>query len=127
MCKALRRDIEIRGVVYPDLPSAAKACGVTDAAVRSAMRNGTLHRVGLGKASKPITIGTLSFCSHASASRALGFKSDFLSNALSRGSKRGWQRILSAAMTEVARRDRLVIKERQREAHSKPCDQEIRA
>lgn len=180
MAKPLPRDIEIRGVVYPNLPAAAKACGVTDAAVRSAMRNGTLHRVGLrkpgreplpvringreyksaaaaakhlkctkaaiyqavscgredrvairktynGGPSKPIKLGTLSFSSHAAASRALGFKSGFLSRALSRGSKRGWQRILAAAMTEAARRDRLFIKEKQRDARSENCDAEVRA
>ena len=44
MGRRIYRDIEIRGVVYPDAGSAAAAHGVSAQAVRVAVRKGTQHR-----------------------------------------------------------------------------------
>jgi 2-methylcitrate dehydratase PrpD len=111
--------VRINGRDYKTVAAAAKHLNCTKGAIYQAVNLGREDRVACRQTfnngpSKPVTIGTLSFPSRASASRALGFKSGFLSKALSRGSKRGWQRILSAAMTEAARRDALIVKVRQR-------------
>ncbi len=145
------RDIRVRGVVYPDVESAAAALNVGPETVRYAIRAGTLHRLGTGRVgpepmpvrisgrnfksvaaaaahfdvgvwviyraletgdpdrflrprrcnpwkSKPFTIGDLSFPSMRAASRALGFSPNYISVVCSRGSKRGYERILAAAM-----------------------------
>lgn len=49
MGRRIYRDIEIRGVTYPDANAASQALGVSADTVRLAARNGMLHRCGLGR------------------------------------------------------------------------------
>ena len=49
MGKRKYRDIEIRGVVYEHARAAADALGVKPATVLTAIKKGTLHRVGTGR------------------------------------------------------------------------------
>lgn len=96
---------------FADVPSAAKALGKTQAAVWSAISDGDPDRLvrpprwNPAKA-QPIEIGGLHFPSHRAASRALGFSNpDYVGVVLRRGYKRGWQRVLGAAMALRARLD----------------------
>lgn len=151
------QNIEIRGVVYPDIKAAATALGVHPNTVRVAYRTGALHRVGTGCfgpkpmrvqiagkiyddvrsaaahlgvkpsaiysaisdgdpdrvarpaayspwKSKPFSIGALTFPSMRAASRALGFENEeYIAQVVRRGSCKGRERILAAAMAYVAR------------------------
>jgi hypothetical protein len=49
MGKRRYSDINVRGTVYADANAAADALGVNPNTVRTAYRNGTLHRVGTGR------------------------------------------------------------------------------
>lgn len=156
------QDIEIRGVVYPDVNAAAKALGVSAEAVRIAIRKGTQHRIGTGAVgvepmrvsiggqtfenataaaahfgvtrhaiyqainagraqgfgkpprharllSKPITIGNIKFSSMDEAGRVLGFGQGYISQVIRRGSKRGHERILAAAMKYAAQGNQMEV------------------
>jgi len=75
MGRTIYRDIEIRGVTYPTAPAAARALGVTPDTIRRARRNGTLHRVGLGRVGvepMPIRIRGLDYADAHAAAVALG-------------------------------------------------------
>mgnify|MGYP000400970030 CR=1 FL=1 len=157
MGRKIYTNIEIGGVVYPDVAAVAKAKGVAPDTVRRAIKNGTQHRIGCGRGgvepmpimirgrtyktarhaarangvtvkaiyqalccdridrvglnvrrtsgnAKPFRIGSLEFPSMRAASLALGFENGcFVSKALRKGSKRGQQRILAAAMAYIER------------------------
>lgn len=47
--KRQRRPVTIRGVRYESQVAAAKALGVTDQAIRMAVKRGTLERVAMSK------------------------------------------------------------------------------
>lgn len=102
--------VRVRGKLYPDAGAAAKALGLTRPAIYAAISEAREDRVGLAPVynvarSKPITIAGMAFPSMASASRALGFQPGFIAKALKRGSKRGQERILAAAMALKAQMD----------------------
>ncbi|WP_170335010.1 hypothetical protein [Ruegeria arenilitoris] len=48
MGRRIYRDIEIDGVIYPNVNAVAKAKGVKPDTVRVALRKGTAHRIGVG-------------------------------------------------------------------------------
>lgn len=90
------RDIEIRGVVYPDAKAAAAALGITAKAVRRAVRDGRLDAVGLK--GNPVTIRGRSFPSYAAAGRALGVTAETVGKAVAAGTlhrvgtgRAGWE------------------------------------
>lgn len=152
------KPVTIRGVTYPSGGAAARALGVSSAAVRQARMRGTLDRVGLGlvgvepmpvlilgrrfenadaaaahygvtnkavyaaiaagdpdrigkprrrgkpPTTQPFEIGGLRFASTREASTALGFRNpNFIGQVLRRGSKRGRERVLAAAMAHAAK------------------------
>lgn len=102
--------VMIGGVVYQDAKTAAQALGVAIATVYDAIRLGDPDRIVRPRTynpstSHPITIGPLKFRSKREAARQLGFKNpEYVSKVIRSGSRRGWQKILSAAMKEADRR-----------------------
>ncbi|MBL3611304.1 hypothetical protein [Rhodovulum sulfidophilum] len=103
--------VRIRGEVFTDAHAAAARFGVTPQAVWRALADGEPDRIGRpqrrpGRAPKPFEIGGLRFASQRKASRALGFSDDYLSHALTRGSRAARERILAAAMALSARQAR---------------------
>lgn len=52
MRRGVYTDIEIRGVVYSDVATCARAFGVTETTVRRAILANRQHRLGLGRAGK---------------------------------------------------------------------------
>lgn len=100
--------VRIAGKDFEDVNAAAAHFGVQPGTVYSAICDGDPDRVARPAVynpwkSKPFTIGGLTFPSMRAASRALGFKDEeFIAKAVKRGSRRGRERILAAAMTYVA-------------------------
>ena len=71
MAKLTYRNIQIRGVTYPDAKSAAVALGVTPGRVREARRLGQLEGLGRGSNGRSVTIRGVIYPSHSAAGRAL--------------------------------------------------------
>ena len=94
----------IGGQVFPSARAAAAYFGCSVGSIWSALADGDPDRIAGPEArggwkAKPFSIGSLSFSSMRAASRALGFDSpEFIAKAIKRGSKRGRERILEAAM-----------------------------
>lgn len=88
MGRRIYRDIEIRGVVYPDAGSAAAAHGVSAQAVRVAVRKGTQHRVGTGAVGiepMPVCLGGRRFVHAAAAARHFGVTRHAIYQAIASG------------------------------------------
>lgn len=74
--------VKIRGVIYEDVPSAAKALGVDPSTVYDAMSRGRTDTCGQGRGKhgnqklrippKPVKIGSKTFPSRAAVDRAFG-------------------------------------------------------
>lgn len=102
--------VALAGKVYASAEAASKALNIKLTTIYAAIADGDPDRVLRANRynswrSRPFSIGGLTYPSMRQASRALGFANDeFISRAIKRGSKRGWQRILAAAMREEARR-----------------------
>lgn len=101
--------VEVRGVVYPNAKVAARRLGLTAHAVYQAIAAGRPHECGLrlrhnSTASRPVTIGNLTFSSMEQAGRELGFGHGYVSQVMRRRSKIGHERLVGAAMREAARR-----------------------
>ncbi|WP_039534561.1 hypothetical protein [Ruegeria sp. ANG-R] len=101
--------VRIRGQVFSDAEAAAKHFGITANGIRQAIRCGREDRVGLAPTgptanARAFKIGTLTFQSMREASIALGFKTDtYIAKVMRKGSARGKQRILAAAMKYAER------------------------
>lgn len=81
--------LTIRGVEYPSLAAAAKAFGISVAAICIARRRGRLETVGLDPkktAATPVTIRGVTYPSQYAAAKALGLSTTTIWNALERGS-----------------------------------------
>lgn len=88
MGKTLYRDIEIRGVVYPNIAAAAGALGVQHSTVVKAMHRGRLQGVGLGQSSRvrmKIRIRGKLYCDAKAAARVFGVTEGAIMTALHRG------------------------------------------
>lgn len=88
MGKRVYTDLCIRGTVYPDAPTAARALGVTPDAVRHAARNGTLHRCGtrrVGAEPLPVRIAGQVFPTAAAAAAHFGVTPGAVYKAVSQG------------------------------------------
>lgn len=103
------RPVKVRGKVYETCAAAAKDLRLSRNAIWNAIEAGREDRVGLpGKPHrtvKPVRIGPHQFSSMVEASRALGFKSDYVSHALRHRRASSMERLMAAAMRlEVAQR-----------------------
>ncbi|GLQ26119.1 hypothetical protein [Sulfitobacter pacificus] len=93
---------------YESVADAAKALRMPKARIYSAVIAGDPDRLVRPKRynpwkSIPFTVGSQTWPSMSAASLALGFKNrDYIAKVVKRGSKRGWERILSAAMQAEA-------------------------
>lgn len=105
--------VRIAGQEFESAQAAAAHFGVAVGTVYSAVCDGDPDRIVRPKRynpwkSQPFSIGGLTFPSMREASRALGFKSEeYIAKAIKRGSRRGQERILAAAMAYAARRDQV--------------------
>jgi len=96
--------VRIADQVFENASAAAAHFGVKVMTVYSAISENDPERIARPKVynpwkSQPFEVGGLSFPSMREASRALGFKnSEFIAQAIKRGSKKGRERILGAAM-----------------------------
>lgn len=96
--------VQIAGRVFDDVNVAAAHFGVQPMTVYAAISDGDPDRIARAQTYNPwkarsFTIGKLTFPSMRAASRALGFSDEeYIAKALKRGSKRGRERILAAAM-----------------------------
>lgn len=96
--------VRIAGKDFGDVRAAAAHYGVQPMTVYAAIADGDPDRIARPAVynpwkSKPFTIGDLTFPSMRAASRALGFKDEeYIAKAVKRGSKKGRERILAAAM-----------------------------
>lgn len=99
----------IGGQTYATAKAASKALGIKIGTIYAAIADGEPDRVLKRQTyavpwSQPITIGNRTYPSKAAANRALGFKSrDYVNKVIASGSKKGWERILAAAMALEAR------------------------
>lgn len=66
------KNIEVRGVVYPDANAVAEAFGVTVGQVRTAVCRGRLDSIGTGHKQIPVTIRGVSYPNFSAAGLALG-------------------------------------------------------
>lgn len=101
--------VRIRGQLFPSAKAAAAHFGITPHAIYKALGEGRVDDVANpprynGARSRSVTIGSLRFASMAQASRALGFSSGYVSQALRRPSVATRQRIVGAVMAIDARR-----------------------
>lgn len=105
----------ICGIRFASARDAAAHYGVTPHAVYHAISDGDPDRIARpnfvwteenNPKGRPFKVGGLSFPSMAAADRALGFGQGYVSRAVKTGSKVKWQRIVAAAMREVARQER---------------------
>ncbi len=100
--------VRIAGQDFEDVNAAAAHFGVQPGTVYSAICDGDPDRIARPAVynpwkSKAFTIGGVTFPSMRAVSRALGFKDEeYVAKALKRGSRRGRERILAAAMSYVA-------------------------
>ncbi|MCA0851405.1 hypothetical protein [Salipiger thiooxidans] len=88
MGRTIYTNIEIRGKVYADLASAARANGVTSDAVRLAMRRGSLHRVGTGRVGRepmPVRIHGKDFPDAHAAAAHFGVTAQTIWSAINAG------------------------------------------
>ncbi|AET73340.1 hypothetical protein EMVG_00054 [Emiliania huxleyi virus PS401] len=83
MANVKRRDITVRGTVYPDTVAAARALGVKTKTIREAMRAGRLDRVGLG-AGTPVRVRSVTYPTARAAAADLGVTSGAIYQALYR-------------------------------------------
>lgn len=96
--------IKIGDVEFESAAEAARHFKCRPMTILSAVADGDPERVVRPRRynpwkSKPFEIGGLRFASMRQASRALGFESEeFIAKALKRGSKKGYERIVAAAM-----------------------------
>lgn len=97
--------IKIGDAEFESAAEAARHFKCRPMTILSAVADGDPERVARARRynpwkSKPFQIGDLRFPSMRQASRALGFESEeFIAKALKRGSKKGYERIVAAAMT----------------------------
>lgn len=102
--------VRIHGRDYPSAKAAAAALGVTPSCVFHALSLGDPDRIGrrtlVRNNAQPVRIGNLDFPSKRAAAIALGFKPEYVARAIKLRRASAWQRILSAAMVEEARRAR---------------------
>ena len=110
--------VRIAGRDFADVFAAARAFRCKPATVYAAICDGDPDRIARAPVynpwkSKPFSVGGLNFPSMRAASRALGFADeDYVAKVVKRGSKRGMQRIVAAAMAVAARRDAAARKAR---------------
>ena len=95
--------VRVAGRDFPTAQAAARHFGVTSHAVYQAIQEGRADEFrqryrNPGHRARPFSIGGLSWPSMLAADRALGFKEGYIANVMKRGSKRGHERILAAAM-----------------------------
>lgn len=114
--------VEVRGVVYPDVHACAKALGVTPSTVYHALCKGKLDTLGMGrgKLKRPdavggkamgVKIGPLHFRSMAQASVFLGFRRQYLWEALRGGNKAAKQNVMRVVMELASREENQAFKE----------------
>lgn len=102
--------VRIDGTVYASAEAASHALGINRMTIYAAVADGDPDRVVRAKRynpwrAQPFTIGGLSFSSMRQASISLGFKNpEFISKVIKKGSKRGWEKVVAAAMREEAKR-----------------------
>ena len=100
--------VRIAGQDFEDVRAAATHFGLTRQAIYSAIDDGDPDRVARPAVynpwkSQPFTVGGVTFASMRAASRALGFKNEeYIAKVIKRGSRRGRERIIAAAMGYVA-------------------------
>lgn len=99
--------VRIAGRDFETAKAAAAHFGVHTSAVYAAIRDGDPDRVARPAVYNPwksrrFSIGGLTFPSMSAASRALGFTDEYIAQVMRRGSERGRERILAAAMAYVA-------------------------
>lgn len=77
--------VRIRGKVYESAEEAAKAHGVSEATIKSAINRGREDYIGVGSNKTPVTIRGKSYPTMVEASRALGISADSITHARQRG------------------------------------------
>lgn len=88
MGKRKYTNLDVRGVVYPDVAAAAKALGVQQQTVHRAAREGRLHRLGLGRVGKecmPVRLNGRVYRDAHAAAADLGVGVSAVYQALHRG------------------------------------------
>lgn len=107
--------VEVRGKVYKDVPTAARALKVKKDSVYCSIVRGTTDTLGRGRGNrtnrrggrpaKEFKIGSTLFPSMSAASRALGFNSRYIQLVLSKGKKRARENLYAAMLKYQAEHD----------------------
>lgn len=112
--------VTVRGVTYESVKECAKALGVTDVTVYSAISRGKADTIGVGagrgpkingthrggRPRKPVTFYGVTFPSMAAASRALGMSTHYVYRTLHEGGEEARQNLMVRAMQYVAKKNR---------------------
>lgn len=100
--------VRIAGRTFADARAAAAHHGVAPATVWAAVCDADPDRIARAPRwkpwrARPFTIGGITFPSMLEAERALGLTAGYIRTSIKRGSKRGYERIVAAAMAYAAR------------------------
>lgn len=112
--------VRINGKVYESAALAARALGVTENTVHSAVSKGNVDTVGTGRARpnngggkrKPVHVGSTVFESMAEASVALGFHHKHIARVRREGTKGEREALVRAMMKYEARKQHEEMKKR---------------
>lgn len=94
----------IRGVTYPSQAAAARALGVNERAIVSALDRGTVDNVGLGRnchSKRPVLLDGVKYDSIADAARSIGMQPQLLARKLRNGRKTAKGKAISYAVASV--------------------------
>ena len=107
--------VRIRGVDYPTAADAAKALGVKQATIYSALYRNTLDTVGTGSGRlkknarggkpRPIVLGTMKFRTIQEASLFLGYEKRSLSKILRVGGDHARQNVMRRLLEKTAQQE----------------------
>lgn len=114
--------VEVRGVVYPDVHACSKALGVKPSTIYHALSRGKLDTLGTGrgKVKRPdavggkalgVKIGPFHFRSMAQASVFLGFRRQYLWEALRGDNKAAKEKVMRVVMELASREENKAFKE----------------
>ncbi len=101
--------VRIRGTIYETVSDAAKALGVNETTVRTAIRRGREDTVGLGKGrgprdrtahGKPVRIGTFEWRSRKALAEYLGIPANTVNKALREGGPKAKANLLQRIMVK---------------------------